>query len=338
MAWLEQHPTAGTYQIVFRVGAAKFKRSLKTEDAREAAGRLARVEENLRLIEAGRLVLPEHGDLAAFLLSDGKLNGKPQVAERLLLQGVLKRYREALPEGALEPESLRIAELHIRHFVRLLGVRTVLGDIDLAHLQRYVLKRSKEQGKRGLRVSVGTVRKELATLTTMWNWATEHGFVFGPLPKRGLRFPKLDEHAPFQTYPQIIRQLQRGRLTTVEEAQLWDCLYLSTMEIEEILTVVRERAAYRFLHPMLMMAAHTGARRSELCRSREADVDFASATLLIREKKRTKGKRTTRLVPLTPQLKQTLQRWFEEKEGSPFIFPAEHQVVWPAPQFVIQML
>jgi integrase len=78
---------------------------------------------------------------------------------------------------------------------------------------------------------------------------------------------------------------------------------------------------------MVLMAAHTGARRSELCRSREVDVDFKAATLLVREKKRTKGKRTTRLVPLTPQLKAVLQKWFDEKKPSPFTFPADHQVM-----------
>jgi hypothetical protein len=36
MAWLEQHPVAGTYQLVFRLGGVKFKRSLKTIDEREA--------------------------------------------------------------------------------------------------------------------------------------------------------------------------------------------------------------------------------------------------------------------------------------------------------------
>jgi hypothetical protein len=85
MAWLEQHPISGTYQLNFRLGGAKFKRSLKTSDEREAATRLARFEENIRLVEAGRLLLPEHGDPASFLLSDGKLNGKPKVAERLAL-------------------------------------------------------------------------------------------------------------------------------------------------------------------------------------------------------------------------------------------------------------
>jgi hypothetical protein len=68
MAWLEQHPVAGTYQLVFRIGGTKFKRSLKTADSREAAARLARVEENIRLVESGRLVLTEHADPAAYLV------------------------------------------------------------------------------------------------------------------------------------------------------------------------------------------------------------------------------------------------------------------------------
>jgi hypothetical protein len=248
MAWLEQHPKAKTYQLVFRLGGTKFKRSLKTDDLREAEGRLARLKENLRLVDSGRLVLPEHADPAAFLLSDGKLNGKPRVAERLALSQLIVRYRAALPEGALEPESLRIAELHIRHFVRILGVRKALGDINLDELQRYVLKRSREPGKRGVWVSVGTIRKELATLTTLWNWAVQHNYVAGPLPKTGLKFPKLEEHPPFQTYDQISRHVKRGRLTTIEEAQLWDCLYLSTAEVEELLAVVGERADYKFLY------------------------------------------------------------------------------------------
>ena len=83
--------------------------------------------------------------------------------------------------------------------MRILGVREGLGDLSLDDFQRYVLKRSREPGKRGLRVSVGTIRKELATLTTLWNWAAQHKYVVGPLPKAGLKFPKLDEHPPFQT-------------------------------------------------------------------------------------------------------------------------------------------
>lgn len=285
-----------------------------------------RVEENIRLVESGRMTLPEQGDVTSFLLSDGKLNGKPKAAPRLRLGDLVVRYREALPSDALEPESLRITELHMRHFVRILGVRKNLGELTLDDLQRYVLKRSNEPGKRNPNVSVGTIRKELTTLNTLWNWAALHGYVTGLLPKRGLKFPKLDDHPPFQTYAQVVRQVNRGRLTTAEQARLWDCLYLSTAELDDLLAIVREQSKYAFLYPMVYLAAHTGARRSELCRSREVDYDFEAATILIREKKRTKGKRTMRLVPMTPQLRRVLTAWFRTKEGSPFAFPAEHHV------------
>lgn len=326
MAWLERHRTSNNFHVVFRLSGKRFRQSLRTDDRSEANARVSRLEENIRLVESGRLSLPEHGDPAAFLLSDGKLNGKPRVVERLPLADLVQRYRAALPDGALELESLRILELHIRHFVRIVGGRKLLGDLSHDDLQRYVLLRSREPGKRGMRVSVGTMRKELATLTTLWNWALRNDYVSGALPKSGLKFPKLEEPRPFQTYEQISSQVHRGGLTSLEVAELWDCLFLSVAEVDELLSMVRDRASYRFLYPMVTMAAHTGARRSELCRSREMDIDFKSATLLIREKKKSKGTRTTRLVPLTTQLRSVLEEWFDEKAESPLTFPTDHQV------------
>ncbi len=84
MAWLEQN-SAGMYHLVFRLSGERFRRSLRTGDEREAQARLVRVEENIRLVESGRMTLPEQDDVTSFLLSDGKLNGKPKAAPRLRL-------------------------------------------------------------------------------------------------------------------------------------------------------------------------------------------------------------------------------------------------------------
>ena len=43
------------YRIIFRFGGKKFQTPLKTADRKEAEGCLGRVEENLRLLERGRL-------------------------------------------------------------------------------------------------------------------------------------------------------------------------------------------------------------------------------------------------------------------------------------------
>ena len=71
---------------------------------------------------------------------------------------------------------------------------------------------------------------------------------------------------------------------------------------------------------MVCFAAHSGARRSELLRARVADIDFNGKTVLINEKKRVRGKRTTRRVPLSPFLVQVLETWLAEHPGGQYLF------------------
>ena len=71
---------------------------------------------------------------------------------------------------------------------------------------------------------------------------------------------------------------------------------------------------------MFCFVAHTGARRSEILRASTADVDFASNTVLIREKKRSKGQRTTRRLPLTPFLRTVLEEWLKIHPGGASLF------------------
>jgi hypothetical protein len=84
MAWLQADPS-GNFHVSFRFGGRKFKRSLRTTIESEAEGRRLRLEENIRLVESGRLALPAEGDVPTFLLSDGKLDSKVVIATPLTL-------------------------------------------------------------------------------------------------------------------------------------------------------------------------------------------------------------------------------------------------------------
>jgi len=68
MAWLEQK-NSGTYHLVFRLGKQKLRRSLKTKNKKEAVSRRSRIEENLRLVDSGRLAVPDDADIVSFPLS-----------------------------------------------------------------------------------------------------------------------------------------------------------------------------------------------------------------------------------------------------------------------------
>jgi integrase len=325
VAWLERENT-GIYQVCFRFDGERIKKSARTRDLRKAQSMMGRVDENIQLIQKGRLVVPEDADLFTFLISDGQINGNAKKRKRLKLDELFAKYSGSLPDGALAPETLRIAEIHFNHVLRILGTRRQLSTVRRDDLQRYINVRSKEIGKRNKRVSAGTIRKEISTFRTLWGWARQSEFVDGSFPNSGLAFPRERQKLPFSTWDQIELRIRRGIPEGHTAADYWDCLYLNTDELDQLLDCIRQNSVYDFLHPMAMMAAHTGARRSELCRSLRDDIDFESGSLLVREKKRQKGRETFRHVPLSPRLRSTLLDWFSIAPLSVYTFPADHRV------------
>lgn len=324
MAFVQRDPS-GNFHLCFRFGGRRFKRSLHTKHQRKADAAASHVEENLRLVGEGRLELPDNVDVPTFLLSDGKLAEKPKVASNIKLGSLFDEYKARTPEGALEASSIQTFRTHMGHVVRILGAGTLLRSIRTSDLQRYVTTRSKEKGRRGT-VSPVTIRKELATFASLWNWARTQELTAGEFPRKGIVFGKHEDKPPFQTWTQIERQIKRDGLNAYQAEPLWESLYLSTDEIAKLLEHIRENSGYPFLHPMCVLAAYTGARRSELCRARVADFDFAGATAVIRERKRSRYKRTTRVVPLTSIAREVLVAWVGKKEPGVFMFPEDHRV------------
>ena len=149
----------------------------------------------------------------------------------------------------------------------------------------------------------------------------------GPFPNQGLKYPKTAEKPPFQTWEEIEKQIKRGGLSEDQQSGLWDCVFLTLKDISELLKYVKGTAHQPFIYPMVVMAAHTGARRSELIRSLVNDFD--NDTVLIQERKRTKGTRSTRRVPLTSLLKQVMGEWFKGHPGGQFTFCQQGQPITP---------
>ncbi len=311
------------YHIGFRYGGLKFKKSLRTRDARTATARMHRVDENIRLVDSGRLAVPEEADLGAFLLSDGQLNGTKLARIKRKIR-TLRQFSDAflatIPDGALEPNTIRGMQTHLKHLRRVFGASFALPDIDLEDLQRYVERRSKDKGVRGKTLSAATIKKEITTLRTIWNWAKNAGHVARSLPLKGLRYPRENEKLPFQTLAEIERRIARSTLTEHEENELWSALFLTTTETEELLEHVGATARHLFLYPMFVFAAHTGARRSEILRSQLDDIDFAAGTVTIHKKKRVRGRLTTHSVPMSPLLRQVLRGLIPSHPGGLFTF------------------
>ena len=156
------------------------------------------------------------------------------------------------------------------------------------------------------------------TFRSVWQWGITRKILEGDFPNDGIRFPKDTEKPPFQTWKEIERQISRGGMTDNQQADLWDCLFLTLDEIDGALKHVKESATQPFVYPMFVMAAQTGARRSELMRSQLTDFD--EQAVLLRERKRVRGKRSFRRVPLSDSLKAVLKAWFENHPGGRYTF------------------
>lgn len=304
-----------SYRVIFRYGGKRFARSLKTTQKREALAALARLEDNLHRAELGLLALPDGVDVPLFLLSDGRLEAKPSLPAIGTLESLLDNYFSSIPQSSLEKSTRLGMGIHATQLKRRFGKSFGIQGLEAIHLQKYIESRSKDPGLRGRALSAATIRKEVVTLRTVWNWSLHMGFVKKPFPDKGLRYPKLAEKAPFQTLDEVEAKIERGGLTAAEIADLWECVFLTLDDVGELLKVVKQRALQPFIYPMFFFAAHTGARRSEMIRSKIDDIDFRSKTALIHERKRVKGKLSTRRVPLSDQLCQVLREWLTVHPG-----------------------
>jgi len=109
MEWIERR--GEKFRIKFRYSGRNFQVMLGTDDGRVAERDLARFEENLRLLERGRLTLPEGADIGRFLLFDGRLGknrsspraspwAPSSIATSRTSRRVPRRRRPARPSGS----------------------------------------------------------------------------------------------------------------------------------------------------------------------------------------------------------------------------------------------
>lgn len=319
MASLQER--SGSYRVQFLYHGRRESLNVGKVSPQEAEAWVGRVEFVLLKIKQRLLDLPPGSDICEFIRNDGKPPARDQapVAEPISLGKLRDRYMKTHSNGSLEQSTIKGIELHFKHLVATLGEKFPLASLGLAELQRHVDRRSGARGLGG-RLSPATIRKEIVTLRTAWNWAVQMGLVSGRFPNKGLRYPKRDEKPPFQTRAEIERRIAAGGLTRKQVNELWDALFLPLSEVEEMLAHVRARAAQPWVYPLFCFAAHTGARRSEMIRAQTSDVDFEGRAILLREKKRAHDRRTMRRVPLTPFLAGVLKEWLTEHPGGPHLF------------------
>ena len=200
-------------------------------------------------------------------------------------------------------------DIHLKHLTRLLGGDTPVSAVTAGTVQQFVDVRSRETWN-GHPIKAKTVWKAVATFRFVWNWGHRQGHVPTKFPDVDLAFAKEKQAEPFRTYDQVQAILARGGVDARRERELWDGLFLDPAQVAEVLAHVRKKTSARYLHPFLVTAAYTGARRAELYRARVEDFDFDAKLVLLREKKRSRDTEAFRTVDMTPRVEAVMRVYF----------------------------
>jgi hypothetical protein len=206
MAAVQQR--SGRYRIIFRYHGKQWTFNLGTVSIDEAESKAGQARYLLMRLKQRLIELPPGCGIVEFIRHDG--NAPPQT-EHLPVETVmyLDKLRDrylATYAHANENSTLKTACTHFRHLIATLGPRFPVADLKPLDLQRHVNRRALGA------ISPVTIRKEIATLGTAWNWAATTGIIKGAYPSRGVVFPRAEEKPPSQTMKEIERQIRRGGL------------------------------------------------------------------------------------------------------------------------------
>lgn len=345
----------GSWRVVFRFRGEKRSFTLGPVQAADAAAFRASTAELLRLLARSLVRLPPGCPIEEFLLHRGNPPAHAAAVAAGQQQLTLDQLRDAYLQAQqtkLEATTVAGICLHFNHLRRILGGAAVVPQLTRADLQRYVDRRAAEwidpevyrhrrrekadaakpkrkyvrrvglvkppeQPERPKRhPSAATIRKEVVSLRTAWNWARRQLGLAADFPGGGLDYAKTEDALPFLSWEEAERRVAAGD----PPEQVWGSVYLRPPQITQLLAWVNGRPVRPWVYPMVAFAAYTGARRSEIVRLLPSDVDLVAGVVTIREKKRDRRKRTTRQVPLSSALREVLADWLASRAAGRTLF------------------
>jgi integrase len=258
---------------------------------------------SLRLLKRNLVSIPAGCSIEDFMVHRGKPPESVAAISTAKKELTLAELRDASfksQEKKLEQTTLDGSRLHFDHLSRILGTRRSIPTLMRQDLQKYVDKRSEEwidpnsyrrkrreklvtTPRRKFKIprppkleppdkplrhpSAATIKKEIISLRTAWNWARRHLGLAEEFPGTGLDYAKVEQSLPFMTWDEAEARMAAGD----DPEKVWDGVYLRPAEIAELLEWVKGRPVSPWVYPMFAFATHTGARRSEIVRALPSD-------------------------------------------------------------------
>lgn len=270
-------------------------------------------------------VMADKKTLGSYLFSCGVIcEQQPAFSSIPSLGEILDGYLASTVHTNKDDTTRHTERVHVNNLKRVCldGTTQTLSGlkakfITTKHLQQYIDSRQTEKGLRGKKIGKTTIKKELGTLSSLWNkFAKVQRLVdksFKIQFDDALNYPDDEAEADWRTYQEIVDGLKSGEL----DEHAWRTMFIDLEEAEHLLEVVKNSKTGKecpWLYPALCIATWTGARKSEIRRLTKHDIK--KGLLFFKEKKK-KGnvKYTVRKAPIIKCLEKVLNDWLAIHEG-----------------------
>ena len=301
-----------SFASAFRYAGKQYKKSLRTRDPAAAQAACHLVELTIYRLTTGQLYLPQQVDVGDFIVSGGTRTKTSRMIA-LSLEGLIEQYLAS--RISVADSTRRTERIHLGHFKKFLGsqIHRPCSQVSARDLQRYLTARASQ-------CASVTLEKERATLVQLFQWAKTQGYL-QDVPTTGLpRVQGASDRRAFRTMDQIARLVERGGLSEKMLRELWECLYLSTVEIARLLQLVKQRSGLGLGYLLHALPAYTGMRRGEILRCRWEDVDLESGVITACSRKQSRQQQdTTRQIDLHPELASVLATWKTKRTKGQFV-------------------
>ena len=224
---------------------------------------------------------------------------------RTLLEYASHHLAEKAETGKVTAAWLEESERRLREAVDFFGAERDLRSITPADVKLWIRHLRQKPGRRGGRLSEGSLKHFLNALSNLYQRASEDEAVpAGYNPVRSLA----DKPAPHR---------EEARFLTVPEVAL-------LLESARTYTPKRPDLALPHGYALLATLFLTGMRWSEAAGLMASDVSMDRGTVTVRENafRRLKTKGSRRVVPLWDQLREILQGHIGARPPSRLLFPA----------------
>jgi integrase len=299
----------------FTWGGKEYKKSLKTKDEDDASAALRDIENRIHDLHRQKTQVPAGVDPGDFIVWGDAAKVKSRTSPLTPTFETLTKSYLAAQKGFKAESTILTERIHLATATAALGnmAKVLVDQIHHKHIAAILRQRFQE-------VSDTTVKKERQTLISIFAWAVQEEILVAS-PAAGLPVIKADRDRPrFRTLEEIEAMLTQGGLDDAQITEIWECLYLTPVEIGEILALVKQQSNPDYVLPMFALIAYAGMRRGEMLRLRWLDVDFRQKLITARSLKQSRQKReTSRDIDMHPELEAILMAYHAKRHKGQYV-------------------